>query len=92
MWRIVVEALTHTAFKLADKDDDGEISKSEFDKYCEAGDPVVKEFLKYVNGGVSRVKITNGSKWSDPEFCGGSALYRNEHKPPRKVYFDKQQR
>jgi hypothetical protein len=77
-----IESLTRRAFKQADKDDDSEISKQEFDKYCEAA-PIVKEFLAYVNGGVSRVKISQGQKWVDPEFCGGSALYRNEHKPPR---------
>jgi calpain-5 len=75
-----VESLTTRAFKLADKDNDGEITKNEFDKYCETA-PNVKEFLKYTNGGANRVKLEAGELWEDPDFFGGSALYVNGSAP-----------
>eukprot|EP00753_Platysulcus_tardus_P000361 PLAT10367.1.p1 GENE.PLAT10367.1~~PLAT10367.1.p1 ORF type:complete len:723 (-),score=420.00 PLAT10367.1:102-2270(-) len=78
----VVEALSAAAFSAADRDADGEISKTEFDAWVQQT-AHVKQFVDYWDGGVRKIPIAEGTLWEDADFpCSGDSLYRDGMMPP----------
>ena len=78
-----IEALTKVAFRKADKDQDGEIGKTEFDVFC-GNSPLVKEFLKFWDGGLSWAVIPPGEFFQDPDFgANAKSLYKDAGRPPK---------
>ena len=78
------EALTERTWARVDKDEDGEITKSELLAFAD-NTPLATEFLKFIDGGASRVLLTKGDVlWTDPDFRPvGASLFLDPTRPPR---------
>lgn len=77
-----VEELAQWAFRKADRDNDGEISRAEFDIFVFTN-PQVSHLLGYFSGAMNHEAIAPGAKFSDPDLApAATTLYSSAGGPP----------
>jgi len=71
-----VEELAKWAFRKAEVDIDGEITKSEFDDFC-LTNPTVRSFLEFWTGASNQVALSRNELWTDLNYFppNGSSIY-----------------
>ena len=77
-----IEELAAWAFRKADRDNDGEISRAEFDVFVFTS-PTVAHFLSFFAGAMNEEVLAPGVKFTDPELATSAAtLYSRPGGPP----------